>query len=747
MSKEMDEIEMTREATRTHGVEIPIPEEEIERINLRAMGYSGEGGNPKKFLLPREFILDLLFFRMIFKHMLDENAQPGGPCVLPTSFVDEIPLASFQRVLERLFYVLVDKDGFDAKGYDIDANGSVGWGEFLDVCRHRQIVIRLSLPERIFYTLDRPETSYLAQYVSIFVLLVIATSSSSYIMSTTSFFQDEPVGENEPVPKPYFQIIEKVCLWIFVVEYLARLLTCTTVRSEVVDRDKLFTITTGHDEICVPSPVRRLISFVLSPANVIDFAAILPGVLATFCPSLADSSGGFVVLRLIRLTRVFRAPAIKEPAGVILVTIQRSAKALFVLIVNLGLGVIIFGSLMYLVEKGKWDASDRTYQRPTGRTWNANTVKWEQVTDTSPFVSIPHTFWWAIVTATTVGYGDNYPTTSLGYIIAVTTMMFSMLIAALPIGVVGGVFSSVWDELEKSKKSLREANRAEDLIVKASLQKFAPFESMSKLLTIDVWNDRFPKHECKGWAVPIDNNPLKGDFMGTARIHLDKVLALGNTPSSKELTVELCPDHEMVKRRVAGAVTLRFQWTPGEEGEVDARFSGRETSASEEEKLNGSLVVTVVSAERLINLNCRCQGSLSNPYCLVLCFPKSPARTGDPVQPRMWRSPTAMGTLQPRWDCSHEFRYDWTTPTSAFPTPNRWRKSRSCMTSGNEDSSDCEPEEALRGVARNGAKEQPLADATTPHGAAAESEAELPNTVQELTPLESFHPVQTDRTD
>ena len=156
--------------------------------------------------------------------------------------------------------------------------------------------------------------------------------------------------------------------------------------------------------------------------HVIDLAAIVPGVISSFLPSLFSQGGGggFVVLRLIRLTRVFRAPVIREPATIIAITIRRSAKALFVLGVNLGLGIIIFGSLMYLAEQGKWNADDHTYLRETGRTWNAlaNDGKgaWEKATEESPFVSIPHTLWWAITTATTVGYGDNYPTTGLGYV-------------------------------------------------------------------------------------------------------------------------------------------------------------------------------------------------------------------------------------------------------------------------------------------------------------------------------------------
>jgi hypothetical protein len=211
-----------------------------------------------------------------------------------------------------------------------------------------------------------------------------------------------------------------------------------------------------------------------------------------------DFSGkGFVVLRLIRLTRVFKAPALRESALVIARTVRKSTKAFYVLAFNLGLGIVIFGSLMYLAEIGKWDPVDRTYQRYEGRAWNATSARWEDSRAESPFQSIPHAFWWAIVTASTVGYGDKFPTTTLGYIIAVATMMFSLVILALPVGVIGGNFGTVWKEVEGEKKAFVEGKQMEEATIKASFQRFAPHEHMSKLMLIDVWFDRFPAQQGK----------------------------------------------------------------------------------------------------------------------------------------------------------------------------------------------------------------------------------------------------------
>ena len=61
----------------------------------------------------------------------------------------------------------------------------------------------------------------------------------------------------------------------------------------------------------------------------------------------------------------------------------------------------------------------------------------------SKFESIPSSFYWASVTMTTVGYGDVYPLTTAGQLVASITMMFGILILALPITVIGSNFATV----------------------------------------------------------------------------------------------------------------------------------------------------------------------------------------------------------------------------------------------------------------------------------------------------------------
>ena len=84
--------------------------------------------------------------------------------------------------------------------------------------------------------------------------------------------------------------------------------------------------------------------------------------------------------------------------------------------------------------------------------------------EVSPFNSIPRCFWWVVVTATTVGYGDMYPTTAGGKIIATITMIAGLLILALPITIVGANFAMEYEEVEEKKRRAAEKAALQALI-------------------------------------------------------------------------------------------------------------------------------------------------------------------------------------------------------------------------------------------------------------------------------------------
>ncbi|GAB5356547.1 hypothetical protein AAMO2058_000299300 [Amorphochlora amoebiformis] len=73
----------------------------------------------------------------------------------------------------------------------------------------------------------------------------------------------------------------------------------------------------------------------------------------------------------------------------------------------------------------------------------------------SPFTSIPHSFWWVIVTATTVGYGDFVPRTELGRMVGTLAMFFGILVIAMPLAIISSNFQLVHEEHMKHKQGYR----------------------------------------------------------------------------------------------------------------------------------------------------------------------------------------------------------------------------------------------------------------------------------------------------
>jgi hypothetical protein len=559
------------------GYVVPINDEEAEEANQRISSTTFmERKKVTHWFLPAEQDLGLLFFRQIFgelrvqakagKDKDKEHARELGKA--PVVDDDDVPIEAFQRAFERLFYILGDDEPFDATSYDENGNGFVGWSEFSYVFKKRNIRIKFSLPERIYLTFDNPDSSYLAQIVSAAVLMTIILSSLCFILSTAPEFQKEPVGLEKPLPQDAFDIIENVCLGIFVVEYLIRLCTCWAVNTEVFNKDRLLELTVGYEIIEMQTKSWRMFSFVTSLSNMIDLVAILPGVIGWVMLALGEDGlegGGFVVLRLVRLTRIFRAfknPKLVEPVIVIAQTISNSTKALYVLAFNLMLGILISGSLMYLCEKGEWEPETRKYNRYTGQAWNAATQSWDAITEESPFLSIPHAFWWAVVTATTVGYGDMYPTTTGGWMVGSLTMMYSMLILALPVGVIGGNFTQAWAEYNRRKhRQLLEVEKDKKFITSA-IQRIDPF-AMSKLMLVEVWHERFPSEIANPGGKPregLEMRPDPAEYLGEVNIMLDLPQ---DRPVDSTLSLKLQnrPEHA-AKRDISGTINLHYKWFP-----------------------------------------------------------------------------------------------------------------------------------------------------------------------------------------
>eukprot|EP00747_Dinoflagellata_sp_TGD_P102919 gnl/TRDRNA2_/TRDRNA2_168798_c0_seq2.p1 gnl/TRDRNA2_/TRDRNA2_168798_c0~~gnl/TRDRNA2_/TRDRNA2_168798_c0_seq2.p1 ORF type:complete len:758 (-),score=159.78 gnl/TRDRNA2_/TRDRNA2_168798_c0_seq2:65-2338(-) len=637
-----------------YGYRLLIDDTEVENINIK-MFSSTEASAPKAILPAKELPLELIFFRQIFNHLrvqlhLDMQAD------------ENIPIIAFQRVMGRLFFVLGDSDGFDANDYDDNGNGFVGWGEFCYVFKKRRIQINVSVFERIYLTFDNPDTSILANIISMLVLATIMTSSVCFVLSTVYECQNHP-DDAPPEEKEVFKLIEQLCLVIFCIEYVARLCCVGFVRAEIFNKEKLLNLSIGYDPIKLPTSAERILRFVLNPTNVIDLLAIAPAVLSLFI----DAGGGaFVVLRLVRLTRIFRAfrsPAFLEPVIVIGRTLQQSMKALAVLTFNLTLGIVIFGSLMWVAEGGEWDPKTHTYLRFEGRSYDAENKMWVRNMSESPFKSIPHAFWWAIVTATTVGYGDHYPTTSLGYVFAVLSMLYSIVIGALPIGIIGGTFSKTWEDFIEEKQKEREALKREMVFIARAVQKIEPAR-MARLVLIQVWNDTGKLESGRGEAfseIEDQSKPHQAEFMGEVKVELQMP---PDKPFVEEKVLKLKDSPETVKRKVTGTITLKYTWEPGQQDGGNANNKAAETSKNTTPSDDisgpiGTLKLTLIAGEGLINLDTSKKSGKTSAFACVTAYTNSPAVGENQLKPVVWRVPTAQSSLSPKWNATHTFEYRW----------------------------------------------------------------------------------------
>lgn len=207
----------------------------------------------------------------------------------------------------------------------------------------------------------------------------------------------ESVSEFDAKFESELDLLEWFFTILFTIEYVARLLT-------------------SHH------PKKYAYSFL----GIIDVLALLPTYLSLF----VTGTQFLVVIRAIRLLRVFRILKLSRYLGeahVLASALQASRNKISVFLVAVLSLVIILGTVMYMVEGGE-----------------------------NGFTSIPRSIYWAIVTITTVGYGDIAPQTILGQFIASILMLTGYAIIAVPTGIVTSEITAA-----NNKKMQKEERRCD----------------------------------------------------------------------------------------------------------------------------------------------------------------------------------------------------------------------------------------------------------------------------------------------
>ncbi|XP_039985940.1 potassium voltage-gated channel subfamily A member 1 [Xiphias gladius] len=257
---------------------------------------------------------------------------------------------------------------------------------------------------QIWLLFEYPESSSPARGIAVVSVLVIVISIVIFCLETLPEFRDEkeylqprhnstqPDHGFTPFNDPFF-IVETVCIIWFSFEIVVRFFA---------------------------SPSKA--AFFKNIMNSIDIVSILPYFI-TLGTDLAQHQGNgqqamsFAILRIIRLVRVFRIFKLSRHSKGLQIlghTLRASMRELALLIFFLVIGVILFSSAVYFAEADE---------------------------PTSQFTSIPDAFWWAVVTMTTVGYGDMKPITVGGKIVGSLCAIAGVLTIALPVPVIVSNFN------------------------------------------------------------------------------------------------------------------------------------------------------------------------------------------------------------------------------------------------------------------------------------------------------------------
>ena len=187
----------------------------------------------------------------------------------------------------------------------------------------------------------------------------------------------------------------------------------------------LFTLEYALRIWCSPNRKR----YTLSPFGIVDLLAILPTYVAFYFP---DASS-LLIVRLIRILRIFRVLRLFQflsEANVLARSLANSRRKIFVFFSLLLILTTIFGCLMYVIEG-----------------------------PANGFGTIPKSIYWAIVTITTVGYGDVVPHTPVGQFLASIGMLTGYAIIAVPTGILTAELALEINR-EKTRKNCRNCERA-----------------------------------------------------------------------------------------------------------------------------------------------------------------------------------------------------------------------------------------------------------------------------------------------
>ncbi|KAM6984681.1 potassium voltage-gated channel subfamily V member 2 [Aplochiton taeniatus] len=271
------------------------------------------------------------------------------------------------------------------------------------------------LRKAIWNLMEKPFSSVIAKLMALASSVFVLVSLVAMTLNTVQEMQYK-TASGELSGRTYGEPVETLCIAFFTMEYLLRL-------------------------VSTPDLVR----FGRSVLNAVDLIAILPLYLQLFLESFEDGDSlgkhgsdienvgrvGKVgqVLRIMRLMRIFRILKLARHSTGLRAfgfTLRQCYQQVGCLLLFIAMGIFIFSAMVYTVE--------------------------HDVMNTN-FTSMPHAWWWAAVSISTVGYGDMVPETQLGRLFAFACISFGVILNGMPISILYNKFSDYYTKLKSHECS------------------------------------------------------------------------------------------------------------------------------------------------------------------------------------------------------------------------------------------------------------------------------------------------------
>jgi voltage-gated potassium channel len=246
--------------------------------------------------------------------------------------------------------------------------------------RHR------ALRHRVYEILEREDPNdRIAKIVFRIIVTVIVVNVSAAVLYTDARFAR--MFPND------LRIIESVSVVVFAVEYVVRMWSC---------------VESPHYRGMTPLQAR--LRYSVTPGAIIDLIALLP----FFAIHLWSTD--MRSLAMLRLLRFFKLARYSPGLSSVVEALRAERHGLVACLVVLAGAILVSASAIYAAES---------------------------VAQPDKFGSIPESMWWAVVTVTTVGYGDVVPVTTIGRVIGGITMVAGIFMLALPVGIFATAFIEV----------------------------------------------------------------------------------------------------------------------------------------------------------------------------------------------------------------------------------------------------------------------------------------------------------------